>query len=199
MDETDESGRPPRKRRTPRKATAKSLENAALYYLQRFATSRENLRRVLMRRVDRSARHHGTDRGEGEALVQTVLEKVERLGLINDQAYAEMRVRSLRRRGASTRLIRGQLTQKGVDRHIIDTAIDGNAEESGEEDAELTAAFTLARKRRIGPFRPEETRAANREKDLGTLARAGFSYDTALEVIDAEPADEPGSGPAWGR
>ena len=42
-----------KQRKPPRKATAASLENAALYYLERFATSSENLRRVLMRRVER--------------------------------------------------------------------------------------------------------------------------------------------------
>ena len=189
MNETDPPERPPRKRRAPRKATAKSLENAALFYLQRFATSRENLRRVLMRRVDRSVRHHGTDRENGEGLVNAVLEKVERLGLIDDRAYAEQRVRGLRRRGASARLIRAQLAQKGVDRDIADAAIAENEEEMGA-DAERAAAITLARKRRIGPFRPEEKRTANREKDLAALARAGFSYDVALAVIDAESAEQ---------
>ena len=53
----------------PRKVTLKSLENAALFYLQRYATSTENLRRVLMRRVDRSARAHSTDREEGSCFV----------------------------------------------------------------------------------------------------------------------------------
>jgi regulatory protein len=194
MLENDEPKPSARKRRGPRKATAKSLENAAIYYLERFATSRENLKRVLTRRVDRSVYHHGTDRDEGLEHIEGVLDKVERLGLIDDRAYAEMRVRSLRRRGASARMIRAQLHQKGVDGDLIDTAIDEQEEEAGT-NAEETAAMTLARKRRIGPYRPEELRAANREKDLALLARSGFSYDIALKVIDAETTED--LAPDW--
>ncbi|MCG8547040.1 MAG: RecX family transcriptional regulator, partial [Alphaproteobacteria bacterium] len=43
-----------RRRKRPRKVTPASLERAALHYLQRFATSSENFRRVLTRRVQRS-------------------------------------------------------------------------------------------------------------------------------------------------
>lgn len=186
-----------RKRRSPRKATPKSLENAAAYYLQRFATSRAHLRRVLMRRVERSARAHGTDPAEGARAIEDILDKFERLGLLDDAAYAEMRARSLRHRGASARLIAAQLMQKGLDADAVDTALAAADTEDGAEDPERAAAATLARKRRIGPYRVAENRKENREKDLATLARAGFSYDTALAIIDAETAEElENDGPA---
>ncbi|MCH8327975.1 MAG: methionine--tRNA ligase, partial [Candidatus Marinimicrobia bacterium] len=76
------------KRRVPRKATAKSLENAALWYLTRFATSAANLERVLARRVQRSARHHGTDREEGLANIARLIARYRRSGLLDDRAYA---------------------------------------------------------------------------------------------------------------
>ena len=55
----------PPARKPPRRVTAQYLENAALHYLQRFASSSASLRRVLMRKVDRSAQAHGTDPAEG--------------------------------------------------------------------------------------------------------------------------------------
>jgi len=180
----------PRKRKGPRKATAKSLENAALHYLERFATSRENLRRVLMRRVERSVRHHGTDRDEGARFIDDIIAKLEGLGLLDDRAYSEMRVRGLRRRGQSSRAVRASLMQKGVDSATIDDTLDTEEDDEGTGDPELTAAITLARKRRLGPYRPEEARKDNREKDLATLARAGFSYDMALRVVDAETVED---------
>lgn len=179
-----------KRRRGPRKATAKSLENGALFYLERFATSRANLKRVMMRRVERSARHHGTDPDEGAQIIEDLLDKFERLGLLDDAAYAEMRVRGLRRRGASKRMITAQLRQKGLAGEAIEAALEAHEEESDAENSELEAAVTLARKRRLGPFRPAEAGKENREKDLATLARAGFSYDTALAVIDAESVEE---------
>ena len=78
--------RPDPRRRPPRKATPRYLENAALHYLERFATSAENLRRVLMRKVDRSARAHGTDPDEGAAAVEALIERFVRAGLLDDDA-----------------------------------------------------------------------------------------------------------------
>jgi regulatory protein len=46
------------KSKTPRKITEHSLRNIALHYLQRYASSKENLKRVLKRRVMRSAQFH---------------------------------------------------------------------------------------------------------------------------------------------
>ncbi len=166
------------KRRLPRKATRKSLENAALHYLERFASSRSNLRQVLARRVLRSARAHGTDPAEAETWIAEIIEKFERLGLLDDKAYAEMRVTSLRRRGLSARMVRMKLIGKGVETDIVDTALDAGVPDT-------VAAIALARKRRLGPFRNSD-RAAHRERDLAALARAGFTYDTVLRIVDAE-------------
>ena len=46
----DEASRPAKGRRGgPKKATRRHLENAAEYYIARFASSADNLKRVLMR------------------------------------------------------------------------------------------------------------------------------------------------------
>lgn len=174
--------------RRPRKATAHSLENAALAYLGRFASSAENLRRVLMRRVERSARVHGTDRGEGAAIVAALIERYQRAGLLNDAAYAEGRAASLHRRGLALGRIGARLAEKGVAREDIAAALAKLAECA--PDVELAAALHLARRRRLGPYRRPEERAAKRERDLAAMGRAGFSYDLARRVIDAETAEQ---------
>lgn len=173
-----------RTRPGPRKVTPKYLENAALFYLQRFATSAANLRRVLMRKVERSARFHGTDPAEGAQWVEALIARFVASQLLDDALYAESRAQSLRRRGASGRTIALTLRQKGVEGGIIDTAM--AAADEAEERPELAAAARLARKRRLGPYRATEGRREARERDLAALARAGFSYDVALAVIDAE-------------
>lgn len=177
----NEDGRKPR---GPRKVTARRLENIALHYLQRFATSAENLRRVLMRRVDRSAYHHDTDRDEGAAWVDDLVARYLKSGLLDDHAYAEGRTTALLRRGVAPRTIRQRLHEKGVDPEAIDAALRAAAEEN--PDLDLVAAIRLARRRRLGPYRLGDDRGERRDKDLAALARAGFTYDTALAVIDAE-------------
>ncbi|MGE4221186.1 MAG: regulatory protein RecX [Alphaproteobacteria bacterium] len=173
-------------RRTVRKATRQSLENAALHYLERFAASTESLRRVLMRRVERSARAHGTDRDEGAEAVAAILARFQGAGLLDDATYAEGRVASLHRRGVSARGIRRQLAAKGVDRETVEDVLAQLAADTPDPD--LAAAIAYARRRRLGPWRGTD-RADRRDRDLAALARQGFSYQIALRVIDAPDPD----------
>jgi regulatory protein len=184
--ETRAHGRAQRARRGPRPLTAALLEKAALHYLERFASSSAQLKRVLMRRVRRAAHAHGSDATAGERLVDDIVERYLRSGLLDDAGYAAQQAASLRRRGASRHGIRGKLALKGVDAALIERALDGL---SGPEGSEIAAAAALARRRRLGPYRANETRASHREKDLAALARAGFSLDLARRVIAAADPD----------
>lgn len=177
----------PARRKGPRRVDPAYLERAALHYLERFATSAANLRRVLLRKVDQSARAHGTDAVEGRKWVDALIERYLRSGLLNDAAYAEMKTSGLRRRGTSARAIRMKLAAKGLDGDLIDGALaEAEAEAGPDGDAEAEAAWALARRRRLGPFRPAAQRAERRDRDLAALARAGFDLDTARAVIDAQ-------------
>jgi regulatory protein len=173
-------------RRAPKKATATHLGNVALWYLQRFAASADSLRKVLMRRVEKSARAHGTDREEGAALVEDIITRFRESGLLDDRVYAEGRTLGLHRRGVSTRGIRARLAAKGVGADDIDAALRALSDETPEPD--LAAAIAYARRRRIGPWRKDNDRDERRERDLAALARQGFDYDTARRVIEAESA-----------
>jgi regulatory protein len=170
-----------------RPLTAERLENAALAYLARHQSSAANLSRVLLRRVERAARTGQVERAAAARWVERLVERYARAGLVDDKAYAEARVASLRRAGASARAIRGRLLGKGVSRPLIEAALQDQAEGG---DAEFDAAIALARRRRLGPFRHGRETEALRARDLAALARAGFSYETARAIIDARnPAD----------
>lgn len=191
MNRDDRSHRPPRPPaakpadRPVRRVTPQYLENAALHYLERFASSTANLRSVLMRKVKRSAQAHGTDPEEGAGWVDDLLARYVRSGLLNDETYARMRTESLHRRGASTRAIAQKLAAKGIDRDEADKALDSLREDVGPE-VDLTAALALAKRRRLGVYRLPDARAAHRDKDMAALGRAGFGYDIARRVVDAE-------------
>src|ERR1700730_3860787 len=169
--ETESRRQTPQKRRLPRQATAAYLENAALHYLERFASSSANLRRVLMRKVARSARAHGSDPADGAGLVEAIIARYLQSGLLDDAAYAAQKAASLRRRGTSRYGIRGKLAVKGVGGALIDAALERLDDEQASGD--LLAACALARRRRLGPYRPQEEQAPHRRKDLAALARAG--------------------------
>lgn len=166
--------------------TLAALENAALDYLARYASSRASLKRVLGRRVARAAREGRIDATEGARLIEDILARHVASGLLDDAAYATQQAASLHRRGASAGGVRARLMQKGVDADAIGTALAGLKAESG---GDLTAACALVRRRRLGPFRPPASRAATRDRDLGILARAGFSHAIARRVLSAADPD----------
>jgi len=176
------------KSRTPRKATPRYLENAALHYVGRFAATAESLRRVLKRRIERSAHAHGTDRAEAATWAEDIVARFVRSGLVDDAAFAEARAATLHRRGTARRMIRLRLLEKGVDEDPIKSALAALGNDGSKTDQQ--AALNLARRQRLGPFRPVEDRSTHREKDLAALARTGFGYDVARKIVDAERADD---------
>ena len=178
-------------RKLPRKVSAQSLENVALYYLARFSAPSAHLRRVLLRRVELSVRAHDTDPAEGRRLVDALIERFCRSGLLDDSAYAAGKARSLRRRGTSRVVIGRTLRAKGLSAEHVDSAMAGLADEAGAPaaDSDMIAAARLAQRKRLGPFRPAAARADSRNRDMAALARAGFSYDVARQTVDAESAD----------
>lgn len=177
-----------RRRRGPLKASPEALERAALGYLERYASSAAHLRRLLMAKVARSARWHATDPQAGARTVDDIVARFLRSGLLDDAAYAEARARSLHRAGASARAVRAKLRAKGVDEETIARALTALADEAAQP--ELAAALAYARRRRLGPYRPNAERARHRERDLAALGRQGFAYELARRVVDAADPDE---------
>ncbi|MCO4746848.1 MAG: RecX family transcriptional regulator [Proteobacteria bacterium] len=169
------------RRRRPRKPTPAYLERVALWYLERWFTTRHHLRRKLMERVERGLAEHGGDRDEVVASVDALLDRLERSQLLDDWRYVRGKVDALRRRGDSERAIRGKLAQKGAERDMVDRAL---AEHS--DGGELLAACRYVRRRRLGPYRLPEKAETERQRDLARLARAGFSYGTAKQALGFE-------------
>lgn len=174
----------PRPRKAPRRITRDYLHRAALHYIERYSAPSAQLRRVLARKIALSCRHHGDDPASHTELLEDVVARCQSLGLVDDRRFAEARAASLHRKGLSGRAVAGRLAAKGVARELI-------AEVSRPDaDAELDAARTAARRKRLGPWR-RTGRAEARNKDLAALARLGFGYAIARQAIDEELQHEP--------
>ena len=151
------------------------LERWALHYLGRYASSAENLRRVLTRRV----RRRSPDAVQpAAALIDALVARYRESGLLDDAAYAAARVQSLHRRGESMRAMRARLAAKGVSAADAADAVSGLR--AAAPDPDLAAACAFARRRRLGPFRRT---AADHARELGAFARAGFSRRVAEAVL----------------
>lgn len=160
----------------------RSLENAALYYLERYATTKAGLRRVLTNKIKNAARRD--ERADAAARAAALLIAVDGLvdryaaaGLVDDATFARNRAESLRRRGGSARGITAKLRHKGVEATTIAAVI--------STDDELAAACELCRRKRLGQD-PDR-----RKRDLGVLARAGFSYSIGVQALDRDNSSRP--------
>tara|TARA_B100000686_G_scaffold354171_1_gene463037 strand:- start:1451 stop:2026 length:576 start_codon:yes stop_codon:yes gene_type:complete len=177
-----------RKRRAPRKISQRYLENAGLYYLERYSSTSANFRRVMRRKITRSAKHHENNPEEIEefhSILEDIILRYQSSGLLNDPLYAFSKVRSLRAKGNSARMIQSKLFQKGLKPEQIDAAMQEyrDDQDANGREIERQAAEKYARKKRLGPHRipPDPERY---QKDMASMARAGFSYDTVKSVLD---------------
>jgi regulatory protein len=169
---------------------AAGIYQAALTYLARYAATEAGLRRVLERRVDRWVRNQ-TDAERAAPVaaaardaINQVVARLAQAGAVSDTAFAENRAKSLVRSGVSNRAVQARLIAKGVE---PDAAREASATDT---ETELAAALVLVRKRRIGAYRTKDHGdAAVRLKEMGLLARAGFSREIAEQALDTERED----------
>jgi regulatory protein len=111
--------------------------------------------------------------GFEEGIIDQIIERLERGGLVDDQNFAEMWVENrseFRPRGS--RALRMELRQKGISERIISEAL--------EELDEETLAFKAARKQ-ARKYKNLEW-VEFRKKLTGFLARRGFNYSEIAEV-----------------
>ena len=173
------------KKRPLRKITPQRLRNIALYYLKRFESSVDNLRGVLQKRVLAYVRENPEfNRNEAFQWIEDILADFERLHYLDDNRFTEIKVRSYLAAGKPARYIKTKLRAKGINENAIDDVL------AEQEYNPTEMALKLAKRKKIGPFRPdEESRKLNRQKDMGTLVRAGFDFDTVSEVLGYDIAE----------
>ena len=90
-------------------------------------------------------------------------------------------------RGYSLNKINQSLRNKGIDDKFIKQSIDKIKEDEIEPD--FVSALKLCKRRRIGPVRPGPNRELFYKKDMGILARGGFSFDLSKRVLDLEKTE----------
>jgi regulatory protein len=163
------------------------MERQALQYAARWESTRHMVAELLDRKIRQRCDRTGEDSEEALALIPGIVEGLAARDYVDDRRFATQTFDRLRRQGRSRAQIRIHLHRKGVpDSIVLELTRDD------DPDAELKAAWRVARRRRLGPHCPDpERRAAHRERHLAILARQGFSRDIAYEVIDAEEASEP--------
>lgn len=152
--------------------TRQSLEQAALHYAARYATTRAKLNAYLQRKLAEKGWE-----GEEPADVESLVERFSQRGYVNDVAFAEAKTASLLRRGYGARRVRASLHAAGVDRETADL-LQGTMEQSAE-----AAALAFARRRKLGPFSKNMQFSADFKKSLAAMMRAGHALDVSVRIL----------------
>ena len=161
-------------KRAPKPLDSVRLEELALAYVARFATSAAKLETYLRRKL----RERGWA-GEDEPGLAALVDRFVGAGYVDDRAFALARGGSLLRRGYGRRRIDQALGAAGIAEDLRDEA-------RGSLAAQRRAALALARKRRFGPFSAVALDRPHREKQVAALLRAGHPLDSARRIVDAE-------------
>ncbi len=166
------------RKRKPRPLDAAKLEELALTYVARFATSSAKLANYLRRKI----RERGFE-GDGgqDSDISALVERYVELGYVDDAAYARSRGDGLRQRGYGSRRVEQDLRAAGIDDEI-------RQDVSASQYEERQAAFRLAQRRRFGPF-GEQVDRQKREKQIAAMVRAGHTFDAARALVDAVDVD----------
>ena len=159
-----------------KESNLKEIESKAIWYLERYATSSQNLRKYLKRKVVNSHLNLGS-----EEIINEVISKLESQKILNDQFFTESKIRSLLSKGWSTKKIALKLKELGISNELIDENI--NNLDGNEDEINLASAISLVKKRSIGPYRKIEFTDKVKTREFGILSRAGFSYAISKRVL----------------
>ena len=146
----------------------------AIYYLSKYSSSKKNLEFILKKKIrrlsdEKKIRFHLYNE------IQIIIEKLEKLNLINDQVFVESKIQSLQYKAKSKNYIKQYLLQKGIDKQLIEEQISLFYENN--KNLEKENALKFAKKRNL------LDNDQDYQKKLSKMARAGFSYDIAKEIL----------------
>ena len=163
-------------RRAPPPLNEATLQELALRYVGKYATTRAKLRSYLARKL----RERGWD-GGGEPGLEALADRFAELGYIDDSAYALGQSRSLAARGYGKRRLDEKLRVAGVEEE------DGTAARDFARQEQVAAALRFAERRRIGPFALTLPDRPQREKWMAAMIRAGHDFSLSQAIARMDP------------
>ncbi|MBA3576948.1 MAG: RecX family transcriptional regulator [Sphingomonas sp.] len=170
---------PPRQSRRKRPPLdAGRLNELALAYVGRFATTRSKLASYLGRKL----RERGWA-GDRQPELDGIVERLAGLGYVDDAAYALSKSRSLSGRGYGPRRVRQSLHAAGVGEE------DALAARELAEAEKVQSALRFAKRRRLGPFGAgagDQADRAGRDKALAAMIRAGHGFQLSKAILSLD-------------
>ena len=158
-----------------------NLKDLAYAYLEKYSPSKQQLKIYLLKKYLTKIKGTKSKR-EVSVIIDEILENLEKNRILNDELYSDSKARMFLRRGYSLNKINQSLRNKGIGTEYIKNSIDKIKEDKIEPD--FVSAIKLCKRRRIGPLRPGANRELFYKKDMGILARGGFSFELSKRVLN---------------
>ena len=160
-----------------------NLKDLAYGYIEKYSPSKQQIKIYLLKKY--LTKIKGTQsKKEVSNIIDEIVLNLEKHKLINDELYSDSKARMFLRRGYSLNKINQSLRSKGIDSKYVKQSIDKIKEDKIEPD--FVSALKLCKRRRIGPIRPQANRELFYKKDMGILARGGFSFELSKRVLNLE-------------
>ena len=160
-----------------------NLRDLAYAYLEKYSPSKQQLKIYLLKKYLNKF-NSSQSKKDLSNVIDKVLINLETNKLISDELYSDSKSRMLLRKGYSINRINQSLRQKGIKSEFIKKSIEKIKEDKIEPD--FISALKLCKRRRIGAVRPIGNRELFYKKDMGILARAGFSFEMSKRILDIE-------------
>lgn len=172
--------KPSRRRRAVPPLDEARLNELALRYVGRFATTRAKLCSYLARKL----RERGWE-GTREPDVAAIARRFADQGYLDDSSYALAKSQSLTGRGYGKRRVLQALMVAGVEEEESRAACEH------ADDEAVSAALRFARRRRVGPFAESVQRdPREKEKALAAMIRAGHGFELSRAILALAPGTD---------
>ena len=146
----------------------------AIYYLSKYSSSKKNLEFILKKKIRRMSDEKKI-RYQLYQEIQPIIVKLENLNLINDNLFVDSKIQSLQSQAKSKNYIKQYLMKKGIKKELADRQI--SLFYSNYKNLEKENALKFAKKRNLLKNNQDY------QKRLSKMARAGFSYEIAKDIL----------------
>ena len=166
------------------------LLDAANKYLSRYFSSSNQLEKVLLRRVKKLPHSSREIEEKAKILIRSIIIDLQKQHIIDDLLFAEIKINYFFQRGKPLHIIYQKLKSLGLQKDIVEKAINNFKNEyiakNENQNIDLTAAKNFAKRFRLGPYRKNISDADKIKKEFSKMARAGFSYETTRKTIKSD-------------
>ena len=158
-----------------------NLRDLAYSYLAKYNPSKQQVKTYLLKKY--LTKFQGSrQKKEVTEIIDGIVSNLEKSQFLNDSLFSDSKARMLFRRGYSLNKISYSLKSKGIEQKNIQQSLEKIKNEKSDPD--FISAMKICKKKRIGPMRPDTNRELFYKKDIGILARSGFTYEISKKILN---------------